>query len=136
MKPGSPQLQMLFERELTPALVLDVLGDHPGMVNGITARDLVAKICGFSTGAGERHLRQIIEALRRQGHPIGAHPSHGYFMAETDAELDASCEFLYARAMTSLQQISAMKRVALPDLRGQLRLPAANEVPFNQENKP
>ena len=27
MKPGTPQLQMLYERDLTPALVLDVLDD-------------------------------------------------------------------------------------------------------------
>lgn len=127
MKPGSPQLQMLYERDLTPAVVLDVLGDHLGAASGITARDLVAKICGFTTGAGERHLRQIIEALRKQGHAICAHPSHGYFMANTDAEIDQTCEFLYGRAMTSLMQISALKRVALPDLRGQLRLPAAND---------
>lgn len=124
MKPDDPQLQMLYDRDLTPALVLDVLGDHLGAGSGITARDLVTKICGFATGAGERHLRHVIEALRRQGHRICAHPSHGYFLAETDAELDESCEFLFGRAMTSLQQISAMKRVALPDLRGQLRLPA------------
>ena len=136
MKPGTPQLQMLFERDLTPALVLDVLGDHLGAASGITARDLVTKICGFATGAGERHLRHVVEALRMQGHAICATPEHGYFMAETDAELDASCEFLYGRAMSSLQKICAMKRVAMPDLRGQLRLPAANEVPFNQGNKP
>lgn len=121
------QLEMAYDRDMTPAVVLDALGDHTGAANGITARDLVAKLCGFSTGAGERHLRHVIEALRRQGHRICAHPSRGYFLAETDAELDESCEFLFGRAMTSLQQISAMKRVALPDLRGQLQLPAVND---------
>lgn len=115
-------LDDLFDRELTPSLVLDVLGDHVGADNGISARDLVRKICGISTAAGERRLRSVIEALRCAGHAIGAQPSTGYFLAATDADLDGTCEFLYARAMTSLQQVAAMRRVALPDLRGQLRL--------------
>ncbi len=115
-------LDDLFDRALTPDLVLDVLGDHEGAGNGLTARELVRKICGISTAAGERRLRHVIEALRAAGHRIGAHPSHGYFLARTDEELEATCDFLYARAMTSLRQVAAMKRVALPDLRGQLRL--------------
>lgn len=115
-------LDDLFHRDLTPALVLDVLGDHIGADNGITARDLVRKVCGVSTAAGERRLRSVIEQLRLAGHGIGAHPSTGYFLAATDSDLDGTCEFLYARAMTTLQQIAAMRRVALPDLRGQLRL--------------
>ncbi len=115
-------LDDLFDRDLTPTLVLDVLGDHTGSGNGISARDLVRKICGVSTANGERRLRMVIEALRNAGHRIGAHPSTGYFLAETDTELESTCEFLYSRAMTSLKQVAAMKRVALPDLRGQLRL--------------
>lgn len=115
-------LDDLFDRELTPALVLDVLGDHAGERNGISARDLVRKIAGVSTAAGERRLRTVIVALRGAGHPIGGHPATGYFLARTEGELDGTCEFLYARAMTSLSQIATLKRVALPDLRGQLRL--------------
>lgn len=127
MQASSSQLEMVYDRDMTPAVVLDVLGDHVGAANGITARDLVAKLCGFSTGAGERHLRHVVEALRMQGHAICATPERGYFLAETDAELDESCEFLYGRAMSSLQKICAMKRVAMPDLRGQLQLPAVND---------
>ena len=115
-------LDSVFDIELTPSLVLDVLGDHVGAGNGISAADLVRKIAGFSTAAGERRLRSVIEQLRLAGHPIAATPSEGYFLAETDADLDATCEFLYSRAMTSLAQVAAMRRVALPDLRGQLRL--------------
>ncbi len=115
-------LDDLFDRDLTPELVLDVLGDHEGAGNGLTARELVSKICGVSTAAGERRLRHVVEALRTAGHRVGAHPSSGYFLARTDEELDGTCEFLYARAMTPLSQVATMKRVALPDLRGQLRL--------------
>lgn len=122
-------LDDLFDRQLTPSLVLDALGDHEGAGNGISARDLVQKICGLSTANGERQLRHVIEALRAEGHRVGARPSTGYFLAATDDELDETCEFLFSRAMTSLRQVAAMKRVALPDLRGQLRLP------LNQESK-
>lgn len=111
-----------FDRELTPSIVLDVLANHAGAAAGISARDLVRKICGISVEAGERRLRSMIEQLRLAGHPIAATPANGYFLARTDAELDETCEFLYARAMTSLQQVAALRRVALPDLRGQLRL--------------
>ena len=115
-------LDDLFKRQLTAELVLDVLGDHQGAGNGISARDLVRKVCGISTAAGERSLRSVVEALRLAGHRIAAHPSTGYFLAQTDDELDDTFEFLYSRAMTSLRQISAMNNVAMPDLRGQLRL--------------
>jgi hypothetical protein len=65
----------------------------------------------------------VVEEARKAGERICATPEAGYYIAETDAELDRTCAFLYSRAMTSLSQIAAMKRVALPDLRGQLRLP-------------
>ena len=81
------------------------------------------EIRGKSNAAAERSLRDAVVRLRLDGHHICAHPRDGYYLAETDRELDATCIFLYERAMTSLSQISAMKRVSLPDLRGQLRLP-------------
>lgn len=117
-----PQLDALFARELNPSLVLDVLGDHVGADSGICARDLVRKVCGVSTTGGERRLRNVIVALRKAGHPIGGMPETGYFLARTDTELDDTCEFLYSRAMTTLEQVAVLRRVALPDLRGQLRL--------------
>jgi hypothetical protein len=111
------------DRSLTPEIVLDALSDREGAENGISARDLVRSICGVATANGERKLRQVIEALRTAGHRVAAHPSTGYFLARTDAELDATCEFLLSRAMTSLRQVAQLRRVALPDLRGQLSMP-------------
>ena len=115
-------LDDLFDRDLTPTLVLDVLGDHLGADNGISSRELVRKIAGISSAAGERRLRAVIVALRKAGHPVGGTPDTGYFIARTDAELDETCEFLYGRAMTTLEQVAVLRRVAMPDLRGQLRL--------------
>lgn len=113
----------LLPREITPDTVLPLLQVRIGAANGITAHDLVATLRGDSHSAEERRLRLVIEQLRLQGYPICAHPNTGYWWAATADELDAACEFLYARALASLQQISAMRHVALPDLRGQLGLP-------------
>lgn len=111
----------LFSRELTPAAVLAAL--QIGQAHGKTAEQLVLGITGRQCSAHERRLRQVIEALRVAGHCICAHPQHGYYLAATDDELDRTCSFLLERAMTSLRQVSAMRRVAMPDLRGQLGLP-------------
>lgn len=120
-------LEDLFDAELTPSLVLDLLGDHAGAENGISAKNIVRTILGIESPMGERRLRHTIVALREAGHPIAGTPSTGYFLARTDTELDATCEFLYGRAMTTLTQVAALKRVALPDLRGQLRMPVTSE---------
>jgi hypothetical protein len=111
----------LFCRDLTPDVVLGAL--QVGECHGQTAEQLVYAITGARSIATERRLRQVIEALRTAGHPIGSHPAHGYYLAANDQELDRTCGFLLDRAMTTLRQVSAMKRVALPDLRGQLGLP-------------
>jgi hypothetical protein len=113
----------LIPADLTPATVLDALRDCVGAGAGMSATALVAAITGRRSTGDERRLRTVIESLRSAGHRVCADPHHGYHLAANDDELDACCLFLYGRAMTSLRQVSAMKRVALPDLRGQLRLP-------------
>ncbi|MDH5785355.1 MAG: hypothetical protein OEZ16_07070 [Chromatiales bacterium] len=112
---------MLFNKDD----VLVALRRHIGEGNGATAAELVAEMTGSigTDTVAERLLRAHVTSLREEGHHICAHPARGYFIAETDAELQATCEYLYDRAMTSLKQVAAMKRVSLPDLRGQLHLP-------------
>jgi len=113
----------LLPREITPETVLDALQGCRGRGKGATAAYLCWAICGQQGPAELRRLRQVVEQLRSEGHRICAHPTQGYYLATTPEELDDTCEYLFARAMTSLRQISAMRRVAVPDLRGQLRLP-------------
>lgn len=114
----------LLPQELSPDSVLGVLQTRRGSANGATARDLVYLVTHRFNAADERRLRQIIEKLRRDGHAICAHPSLGYYIAADATELDRTCTFLLHRAMTSIEQVSAMKRVAMPDLYGQMGLKA------------
>lgn len=103
--------------------LLQVLADHIGARAGASAQALAAAVYGHTADAQQqRRIRQLVVELRQEGHHICAHPSTGYYIAESDDDLERTCTFLYLRAMTSLAQISAMKRVSLPDLAGQLNI--------------
>lgn len=108
---------------LTTAAVLQALSTHIGAANGIRGDRLVVEILGRASVHAERNLREIVVRLRLEGHHVCATPEDGYFMAATAEELNETCLFLHDRAMTTLKQIAAMKRVSLPDLKGQLHLP-------------
>jgi len=114
---------------LTTEHLLAVMSRHIGAARGATISQLADEVvwpAGLREqmrNSVERSLRDLVVQLRLAGHHICAHPSSGYYMAETPEELDATCTFLFDRAMTSLSQVAAMRRVSLPDLRGQLQLP-------------
>jgi len=110
-------------RTITPETVLDALSRRVGAANGASAAALVEQITGAHNPADERALRECVVLLRTEGHQVSAHPAAGYYLAANADELNATCVFLYERAMTSLRQISQLKRIALPDLAGQLGLP-------------
>lgn len=103
---------------LEPSIALSLLSQHVGKGNGIRAKELAQKL-----GVNERYVRHLVETLRKDGFAVCGTPKDGYYIAATPEELEQTCEFLYARAMCSLQQISFMKKIPLPDLRGQLHLP-------------
>lgn len=114
---------------LSTATVLSVLSRHIGRENGATAEQLVREFSGYAVPGQvlahvlTRQLREAVVQLRLDGHHVCATPENGYFLAANAEELDATCVFLHERAMTSLKQIAAMKKISLPDLRGQLHLP-------------
>lgn len=119
---------MSADRAITASLVLGVLGGHIGEKNGITGEQLARKATGIDRWderdlRTERLVRKLIQELRNEGFHICGTPDAGYFMAATAEELDRTCSFLYSRAMASLTQIARMKKVSVPDLRGQLKLP-------------
>lgn len=109
---------------ITPDGVLAVLSRHVGAEHGVGIRGLTREVLGEAgDGADERAVRYAIQELRERGHHVCAHPSTGYFLAATDEELVRTCLYLTERAMCSLRQVAAMRKVSLPDLKGQLRLP-------------
>lgn len=114
---------------LTTERMLMVLSKHVGETNGITITELVTEMVHpgrvpvEERSHAERSARELVMQLRLAGHHVCANPTRGYFMAANPEELDAQCKFLYDRAMTGLTQVAAMRRVSLPDLRGQLQLP-------------
>ncbi|MEX0732871.1 MAG: hypothetical protein WED00_05820 [Aquisalimonadaceae bacterium] len=109
---------------ITPDRVLAVLARHIGAERGVGVHALAVAVAGpDAEAADERLVRKAVVELRQAGHHVCAHPSTGYFIASTEADLLRTCEYLYSRAMCSLEQVAAMRRESLPDLRGQLRLP-------------
>lgn len=108
---------------INPDSVLAVLSQHIGKARGISVRDLSWNVTNRSPKqAHERQIRYVVTALRLEGHHICAHPSSGYYIAANEAELEETCKYLFDRGMTSLMQVSRMKKISLPDLHGQLKL--------------
>ena len=97
--------------------VLTALQRHMGAANGIGAAALAREL-----DASERDVRHCITELREDGIAVCGHPKTGYFIAATAEELETTCRYLHARAMTSLTLESKLRHVPLPDLLGQMRL--------------
>ena len=119
----------LLSPEITPDTVLHALVRRVGPANGATVRQLASAILGTPSDPGdERLLRKVIEQLRNDGHPVCGTPEEGYHHAADAADLERTCVFLTKRAVTSLRQVAAMRRISLPDFYGQLGLPNPDET--------
>lgn len=90
---------------------------HMGRRRGISATALAAKLA-----ITERTLRHLISDAREEGVAIVGTPETGYYIARTAGELEECCRFLRARAMHSLAIEARLRRIALPELLGQLRV--------------
>ncbi|MBF0293250.1 MAG: hypothetical protein HQK86_13945 [Nitrospinae bacterium] len=111
--------------KITKDAVLNWLADrHVGRGNGVSADQLVLEITGEPAGTNSlRLLRTRIEELRRDCVAVCGTPGTGYFYSENQADINETCEWLYQRAMTTLTQVSRMKKRPDPNLREQLALP-------------
>lgn len=119
----------LLSPEITPDTVLAALVRRVGPANGASVRQLASEILGTPSGAGdERLLRKVVEQLRSEGHPVCATPEEGYHHAANAEDLQRTCVYLTRRAVTTLRQVAAMKRIALPDFFGQLGLPNPDDT--------
>lgn len=112
-------LPLRHDAEMLGALLIEQLATrHRGHAHGITAQALAARL-----GIGERLLRTLITRAREDGIAIVGTPETGYFVAETAAELEQCCAFLRSRALHSLTIEARLRKVALAELLGQLRVP-------------
>lgn len=100
------------------AAVANALARRIGRARGLGASAIAAQV-----GISERRLRQVVSELREDGMAICGHPSTGYYIAKTADELEETCAFLRARAMHSLVLESRLRKIPLPDLIGQLKVP-------------
>lgn len=90
---------------------------HQGKANGVTADHLALRL-----SIEPREVRRAIAELRMEGVQVCGHPKTGYYIAENAEDLEATCEFLRKRAMHSLTLESRLRRIALPELLGQMKL--------------
>ena len=104
--------------ELRALMVMVLSRDHSGRQRGVKAEVLALKI-----GVSARTLRHLISDARTEGVAIVGTPESGYYVAQTADELDECCRFLRSRAMHTLQIEARLRKCALAELLGQLKVP-------------
>jgi len=104
--------------------VVAALARHVGRENGVRIQDLVREITGEPQRDEhhERRVRAIVAELRGEGEAICAHPSVGYHVAASPEELDECCRYLRSRWIGTAVLEARLRKIALPELLGQLRL--------------
>jgi hypothetical protein len=101
---------------------------HEGRDNAISGAELFSRVYqrpAKNAINDTRELRLLIEGLRRRGFPICSasnryHP--GYFWAADERELLDFCQIHEDRGIFSLSLVAALRRLAVPEYLGQLRL--------------
>lgn len=108
--------------------LLAVLSRHRGRDNCIGMGELWRKV--FRLPYDNRindtsELRRLIRKERRRGEPICSMSDKynpGYYLADTPEELEEFIRRHERRGLTSLAQVAKLRRIALPELLGQLKL--------------
>lgn len=93
-----------------------------GQANGQDVKTLA-----FLVGTTERGIRKMREELVEAGIPVCAHPQHGYFIAQTVAEVEANYQWLRGRALHELT-LAARLRSAFAHFTGLDQL-AEEDIP-------
>jgi len=83
-----------------------------GQANGKSVATLA-----FEIGATERAIRKLREELVEDGVPVCAHPTTGYFIAATHAEVQANYDWLRGRGLHELT-LAARLRTAFARFTG------------------
>jgi biotin operon repressor len=75
-----------------------------GEKNGLDARTLADRL-----GTTERAIRKLVGELIAAGIPVCAHPDLGYFIANSEDEIESTCRFLRSRVEHTLDKIEALR---------------------------
>lgn len=114
------QLALDWDLDAAEIRVLAVLRAHRGRAAAIRVPDLARAV-----GTSPRDCQEIIHRLRvEHGQPIAstaAKPA-GYYLVETAGEIDQFVQEQRRKALGTLAAIAAVRRVALPELLGQLSI--------------
>ncbi len=120
-----------WEMDTQEACVLYVLRDHTGRASAIGCEALAA-----IAGIPAREVQKVIHRLRcEHGHPIAstAAPPAGYYLPESAAEIEQFVQEQRRKALGTLAAIAAVRRVALPELLGQLALECGDTSPLSSK---
>lgn len=127
------------DREEIKKKVDELLKQHMGQDNCILMNEIFVRVTGghiipFRRYDQTRFIRSIIKELREAGRPIGIKSGHsgGYFTARNDEELESTIQTFHCRAMSSLKQEAALKRISFNELLEQYELELSQEA---QEKK-
>lgn len=122
------------DREALKQAIRRELALHRGPDDAITMTALHAAVSGELIIPGRRYdqsriTRDIVAQLRREGCPIGNKPGAGggYFWAEHPDQLNHTIETFHGRALSSLSQEKALRRVSAPDLARQVEIELKEE---------
>jgi hypothetical protein len=113
--------------------LIRTLGHHPGRNRAIGAGALYEAVYQRPWRdkiRDTRRLRKLITRLRNDGYPICSSSDAeggGYFLASAGSELDDHCKRIHARAMRLLVMEARLRKVALPELLGQISIALARE---------
>ena len=75
-----------------------------GAANGQSVQTL-----HFLLDTTERAVRKLVDELIDEGVPVCAHPAHGYYIAETWEEVEATYDWLRSRGLHSLAKASKLR---------------------------
>lgn len=81
----------------------------PGSLNGQSVVTLA-----FLLDTTERAVRRLAEELIDEGTPVCAHPSTGYYIAQTWEEVEATYDWLRSRGLHSLKKASQLRAAFNP----------------------
>lgn len=131
-----------LERDALKRAVGEILDRHRGPQRAITMVALFRQATGEVVIPNRRYdqtriVRSVVEQLRREGRPIGLVSGRGggYFVAQSDTELQPTIDWFHSRAMSSLQQEAALKRITFGELLQQYRLELDPETDRQEQHR-